>query len=349
MSRRTVLGRGRGFGTSGVGLGVGLAMAVTSLMGCGSGDESPTAASGSSWEQPAAVVVVSDGENEEPVIRSLRFEPAEAVAGQRLRVVVDAEDPDQDSLEFGYTWRIDGQRMPSSGASVTLPSELASDASISVEVVASDGHSTTEPTRLSVSPGNRAPRVQELGIRVVPGDGDDLGEWVADPVAVDPDDDDVSFRYEWRLNGERVIGEEERLTRNGWKRGDKIVLTVWPSDGVNEGMPLEGAPFAVGNSPPDIVSRPPGLDASGRFVYQVEVTDRDGDRGMRFALNEGPDGMAIDPFSGALRWQATADDAGEHRIEIQVDDRKGGITKQVFFVAVEVDSGSSSPAAPATD
>ena len=51
--------------------------------------------------------------------------------------------------------------------------------------------------------------------------------------------------------------------------------------------------------------------------------------------------MTLDPFSGELRWMATATDAGEHLVEVAVDDRKGGVTRQSFYVAVQVASGSA--------
>jgi len=76
------------------------------------------------------------------------------------------------------------------------------------------------------------------------------------------------------------------------------------------------------------------MDASGRFSYAVKATDRDGDRGLRYSLEQGPEGMTIDAFSGELRWQATLRHAGEHIVEIAVDDRHGGVTSQTFYVRV---------------
>ena len=221
---------------------------------------------------------------------------------------------------------------------LVVPSDLVRGDRLEVEVVATDDARVSEPEVASVVVGNRAPRIEQLTIRIVEGEEGSLGHWVADPEATDPDEDDIEFRYEWRVDGGDVVSGSDRLSRDDWKRGARIELVAWASDGEKEGLPLASAPFEIGNSPPDIVSRPPGIDASGRFVYQVEARDRDGDRGLRYSLVDGPTAMSIDPFSGELTWKATLADAGEHFVEIEVDDRRGGATRQRFFVNVQVDA-----------
>lgn len=311
-------------------------LAVVQCISCGeSGDEAVRA---KTWAEDASAVTRGTEGNDPPEIAALSFASAVAVPGQDLRVLVDASDPNGDGLEINYVWSIDGRRFPSRGPSVTLPETLARNAEISVEVVVSDGIATSEAHSIRMRVANRAPRIEELGIRIVGDSDEDLGEWVADPVGYDPDDDEISFRFEWRVNDDEIVSEEERLPRGKWKRGDEIVLSAWPSDGDLEGDPMVAAPFRIGNSAPDIVSRPPGLDATGRFVYRVEARDRDGDRGLRYALVSGPEDMAIDPFSGEVVWRASAEDAGEHQVTIEVDDRHGGSTRQSFYVVVEAAS-----------
>lgn len=313
---------------------------ATGWLGCGGEDETSASAQVESWSRPEARA--SEGGNQPPVIASVALDPEPAVAGRRLSSSVEASDPDQDKLKLQYVWSIDGRRIDATSSAIDLPDDLVRGARITLAVTATDTASASSEAEASVSVGNRPPKMQEIGIRVVPGEGEDLGDWVADPLASDPDGDDVSYRYEWRL-GERVVGDGDRLGRAGWRRGDALRLVVWPSDDEVEGDSLESAPFEIGNSPPAIVSRPPGLDSSGRFVYAIEAQDPDGDRGLRYSLVKGPEAMAVDPFSGEVVWQATESDAGEHEITVEVEDRKGGSTRQTFFVAVEVEE-STGPA-----
>ena len=50
----------------------------------------------------------ASGENRPPSIDELRIEPAQPLAGDRVRAVVVVRDPDGDPVEIGYRWLIDG-------------------------------------------------------------------------------------------------------------------------------------------------------------------------------------------------------------------------------------------------
>ncbi|MEZ4291683.1 MAG: hypothetical protein R3E53_14555 [Myxococcota bacterium] len=198
---------------------------------------------------------------------------------------MEAEDGDGDPVELGFTWTIAGSRIPSDGAEISVPPGAARGDRIRVSVLASDGRSTSDAFEASVPVANRPPRMASLEVHVVQEDEDDPGRWVADPVGEDPDGDDLDFRFEWTV-GDRVLEDaEEWLSRAGRKRGSRS------SSGLGlrrrRRVRLVSAPFEIGNSPPDIVSRPPRMDASGRFVYAVEARDRDGDRGLRYSLVQG--------------------------------------------------------------
>lgn len=316
---------------------IGGAIALLAMsVGCG-GDGEPQASTTEQWgrvDEP-----VKSAANQPPVIDSITFEPEEPIAGASLGARVDTSDPERRGVTLEYVWSVDGRRVVGDGPQLAVPKDLVRGSKIRLEVVATDEAGATTEADASVVLGNRAPRMEEIGLRIVEGDAGEPGEWVADVKASDPDGDDVDFRYEWRTGDGRVVGQTERLTQGGWRRGDELQLVAWPSDGSVEGQPLEGAPFKVGNSPPEIVSRPPGLDPSGRFVYQIEARDRDGDPGLRYALVKGPEGMSVDPFGGEVRWKAGVDDEGEHAVEIEVDDRKGGKAKQLFYLQVEVGEG----------
>lgn len=303
-------------------------------LACGS-EEDVVHDTASSWDASRSAGATSDGTNRAPEIVAIDFEPSEARPGRVLRARVRAEDPDRDMLELGFTWKINGARIAADGASIEVPQDLRGGDRIELVVIASDGEASSAAFSASLSVGNRAPRVSGLDIQVVPEEDSELGSWLAEPSAEDPDGDSLTYRFEWWRNGEQLVGEGETLSRDGWERGDEIHLVVWASDGKVESTPFESAPFSVGNSPPEIVSRPPAMDPSGRFVYRVESRDRDGDRDLRHALVQGPRGMVIDAVSGELQWTPAPQDSGEHVVEIAVDDRHGGVTRQTFYLMVE--------------
>ena len=318
---------------------------VTMFASCGlvisCGDDSGQFASGGPQTIQSEASLDGKVENRPPEVRKVRFDPVHPVPGKLLRVHVGASDPDHDPIELGHTWKINGQRMPSSGPVITVPAHLRKGDRIEVSVVASDGRTHSEPSVQTILIGNRPPSMQEIKIHIQGNQNGELGHWVADPSAKDPDGDELVFRYSWLVNGRPIDEEGDRLARAPRKRGDEIQIIVWATDGQAESAPLESARFTIGNSPPDIHSRPPAMDPSGKFIYQVEASDRDGDRGLRYSLEQGPEGMTIDAFSGELRWQATHRHAGEHIVELAVDDRHGGETSQTFYV--EVTTGPASP------
>jgi hypothetical protein len=68
-------------------------------------------------------------------------------------------------------------------------------------------------------------------------------------------------------------------------------------------MTLTSAPVVVGNSPPEIVSKPPSHLADGTFRYAVQTVDVDGDP-IQFSLaGETPATLKIDPTTGLIQWK----------------------------------------------
>ena len=317
---------------------------ISTAIGCG-GDPDEVAGSGGSLAAPADPRSIdtagNGGENRPPKIHSIRLDPREPIPGRPVRATVTARDADGDPVEIAYSWQINGREIDGKGPEIIL-GELDRQDVVSVRAVASDGRGQSEPMTAKGRVGNRPPRILDIQIHTRGKEGGEGGEWVVEPTVEDPDDDLIEFDYEWRL-GRKVVGEEQSLTRSGWTRGDRIVVTVIARDRDDASSPLESAPIVIGNSAPEITSKPPGLDRSGSFRYQVSAKDPDGDRGLRYSLGEAPEDMEIDSFGGLVTWKATTDHEGEHKVEVIVDDRKGSTTKQVFFLAVRT-SGSSSPA-----
>jgi hypothetical protein len=84
------------------------------------------------------------------------------------------------------------------------------------------------------------------------------------------------------------------------------------------------------NNPPRVVSDPIIEISQGeKYRYVLEAKDEDGDA-LSFVLCEAPAGMSLQTIEGskqsiALEWQPDASAVGIHRVEVRVDDGKGGV------------------------
>jgi len=69
----------------------------------------------------------------------------------------------------------------------------------------------------------------------------------------DPDNDSVTYRYQWIKNDKEMIGEEGNTLKSGkFKKGDLIRVLVTPYDGKVEGKSVSSEEIKILNSPPVI-------------------------------------------------------------------------------------------------
>lgn len=323
---------------------LGATLLLGPMLGCGMGSSEPT---------PSGTSMVAEwgtgdaGANEAPEITSLHFVPQRAVPGETVQAVANARDPDGDPVTLRYEWRVGSRRLMDEGSRITVPESATWD-SVEVVVVASDGKDESEPRIGRFRAGNRAPRITALDIdtiEVAGARGTIEPHWRVVATVVDTDRNDTSVDYEWIVNGEVVEQSTDLFSKRRVARGDEVRVRGTPFDGQSHGPTLESPPFVIGNAPPEIVSSPPGLDATGTFRYTPEIHDGDAEDRFRFALLRGPDGMEIDPETGLLVWTPTAADVGSHPVELQVSDAFGGRSRQKFAVSVQV--GGPASAGPA--
>ncbi|MGH8551685.1 MAG: putative Ig domain-containing protein, partial [Methylococcales bacterium] len=95
------------------------------------------------------------------------------------------------------------------------------------------------------------------------------------------------------------------------------------------------------NRPPEILSQPPAATVVDRnYRYAVEAQDPDADP-LRFELLKAPLGMRIDPAAGRIEWRPVA--AGNHPVEIRVDDGRGLFAVQHYVLVVDYDPADLPP------
>jgi translation initiation factor IF-1 len=142
----------------------------------------------------------------------------------------------------------------------------------------------------------------------------------------DPDGDEITYEYEWKINGEPA-GNNSTI-EGRVKRGDKITLTITPSDGEEKGRAVF-IQREIGNMPPKI-SDNKKFNFDGKiFTFQVNATDPDGDA-LTYSLKSSPKGMTINSSSGLIRWDVPSDFKGRASFTVSVSDGHGGETLQSF-------------------
>jgi hypothetical protein len=320
-----------------------LAIAVLALAACGSGDapfEEGLAAAAPAPRAPAA-----GNDTAARKITSVRLVPDEPVAGGDVTAEVELSGQETAPAELRYEWRLAGETLNGGGRSLRLPS--GSKGSL-VEALVSigDGPSPSSVGRASARVTNQRPVIHSVVLE--PRDELSSGEAVtAIPRGEDADGDSLEYRFEWYVNDRIVPGASTNtLTQEHTSRGDRIHVVARANDGERDSERFDSDVISVMNSSPRIVSTPGAIGKDGVFRYAVAAEDPDGDRVLRYRLTKGPDGMAIDRYSGAVEWTPGEKQVGTHRVSIAVDDPHGGSGSQEIEVRVALEEPAT-PAAPA--
>jgi hypothetical protein len=180
---------------------------------------------------------------------------------------------------------------------------------------------------------NRRPRV--VSVHLTPPDQVYRGiDITAVPKAVDPDGDEVGFRYQWVINGEETPSENSPvLGGDRFKRGDAVSVHVTPYDQEGDGEVVRPRPVIIPNAPPKITSTPSRDFKSLTYIYQATAVDPDGDP-ITFSLASAPQGMTIEPETGKIEWKISRDQAGDQTIEIAAEDGQGGKAVQQYTLSI---------------
>jgi len=185
---------------------------------------------------------------------------------------------------------------------------------------------------------NRPPVVRSITI-VNKSESDPRQGFKAVVEAFDPDQDEIEFRYQWKLEGEEIIGaiDEEMDWHEDFVKGSHVSVEVIPFDGIDEGVWKAEGNFTIPNSPPKILSEPNSRIEGGKFIYVILAEDPDGDS-IEFTLKNAPKGMTIEPATGLISWDFDENDLGEHSIEIAVSDSEGAKSTQTLNLNITSES-----------
>jgi len=256
-------------------------------------------------------------------IRSVWIEPTNPASNTNLTVEVLVRG--EPGSRLSYQWLRNNVPIPGAIREI-LPSEQFSRGDfVSVQVrVASAGSDNDPVTSEAVLIGNTPPVVPWVAIRPAPPSS--TSSLQAEAKGSDLDNDEVSFIYQWTVNGEPVVGQEgPSLASNYFKRGDEVAVSAVPFDGTDWGQPGTSSRVTIRNSPPIITSTPPAeLKEGTTYRYQVQGEDADGDT-LSFSLQgKPPKGMVIDAKTGVIEWQVVIPEQPVTYVyEVVVEDPEG--------------------------
>lgn len=320
------------------------AATLCGAVGCGGAEEAPRPSGGAM--AAGSATTAPERANEPPIVDRVVLSPSEPTPGTPVEAKVEVSDPDGDAVRVTFRWLVNGRVVSEGRQPVIRPQDVRKGDRIEVRVSATDGRADSQEVGASTRVGNRPPRLD--GVFLLPeGDVRPGDELVAQVQASDPDGDPVRVEYTWLVNGEPVRGARDaRLTTEDLDRGDRVRVEARVSDGDARSAPLQSRELELQNSPPQLARIPRIAAENGVFRHQLEATDADGDRNLRFRLVEGPPGMTVDPILGTLVWSPRPDQAGSHAVEVAVEDDHGDGTSLRFDLTVTASAPEPAADAP---
>ena len=299
------------------------AAAALSLLGCGEGDV------------PAEPVALRPTEpeatNTPPVISDVRLQPSSPRPGDTIVARSTVNDPEGDAVEVRFDWYVD-RRLYREGSGGELgTTDLRRGSEIYARVRARDAFGESIAQTPVVVLGNALPRVTQLRIAPErPNAGESL---IVDVQVQDLEQDPYDLTFAWFVNGQKLEDVAGSVLEPGRaKRGDEVVVQVTAVDS-EEGPVFVSEPVRFANAKPEITSRPTTqLATETGYRYQIQASDPDGDRPLRYSLVEGPDGMTVDLIDGTVEWEVPSTADGRFPIEISVKDAYGGEARQDYVL-----------------
>jgi hypothetical protein len=188
--------------------------------------------------------------NTPPVLAAVSLEPKTPTVSDELTCKAgELSDVDSDKVTLAYTWTIDGRLTGNTWdrlkAGVTRRGQR-------VQCVATPNDGVVDGTKRAaaqVTVRNSLPTIGSVRVEPSVPKTTDSPSCVASG-AVDADEDPVSYRYSWLVNGVVTTARGSTLSSALFKRGDSIQCAVKGFDGVGLGPEQSSRPVTVNNSAP---------------------------------------------------------------------------------------------------
>lgn len=274
-------------------------------------------------------------ENQPPVIKQLGIRPANPAPGADLRAEVQYQDPDGDTVVLEYRWLVDGEVVQEGGRDSLPGTEVEAGAEIGLMVRARDPEHIGDWISAKSVRIPAGPEVKLVRVWIEPSEptGDSTLEAKVDAGEVDPVS--LTLYYRWWVNGKPVPEvSEPYLEGEHFTHGDMVAVEVSLDEEFAAGKTKGSGSVRILNQPPEITSVMNFEWDGSKFLYQIEAQDPDDDP-LSYALDKGPAGMMVDAKTGLVSWTPRPEQAGNHEVQVSVNDGAGGRVVQIGEVAVE--------------
>ncbi len=277
-------------------------------------------------------IKVDDG-NRPPAIAS-RF-PDAIPAGTPFSHQIEASDPDGDALIYSVASQASGMTINATGlVSWSSPQPGTYPVVVSVTDARGAGSRQQVVTKVEGAPvfGSRPVRSATVG-----------DPYRYDATATDRDGDSVTYALAEGPAGMTVDPASGRVEWMPATPGRFPVQLVASDPRGNTGV--QSYHLYVSTTP----NRPPVFTATpltfiaypSNYYYSASAADSDNDT-LTWTLLKGPPGMTINALDGFVSWWPPITVSGLFDIEIQVDDRRGGVAVQRYTLRVPV-AGNQPP------
>lgn len=249
-----------------------------------------------------------------------------------------AYDPDDDELVFSLPQHPAGMIIDAQTGFTrwTPTSSAVGQVAVVLQVSDQNGGFASQSWGIDVSEtsANHAPVIQS-----VPPFVGVVGEpYSYDADAVDPNLDPFTFHLVDPPTGMSIDELTGEITWTPNAPGEFVVAIQAIDDQDAAGNQVYTVTVVPPNTPPVITSTPPASTLVGlTWAYSVTANDAES-QALAYSLQTAPSGMSIHSQLGYAYWQPTLADAGDHPVEVRVDDGFGGIAVQAFAVTVNLDT-----------
>jgi hypothetical protein len=203
------------------------------------------------------------------------------ISTQSVQASVEFYDADGDPVEVRYTWFKNGRKVPELQGPDLLADFIKRDEVWRVQVVGFDGEVEGYPDRVDILVQNGQPEVHSVVIG--PESPDTTMPLVAVVEASDPDDDPLTNRFVWYVNGEPRAGLTSALVPSDrTTRGQTWQAEVYAADDVIESAPKLSNIIEIRNSIPTApvveIEDGPEVSSFADMYCRVVAPSTDADR-----------------------------------------------------------------------
>jgi hypothetical protein len=266
------------------------------------GDRVPSdlTAKGEAWRVVLTPANAADGDpltagvtiGNAPPALTLTVGPAGADTSNEIVASATATDPDGDPVTIAWAWSADGQARPALTGPTVPPTATARGQTWRVTATPSDGAAWGEPASAEIAIGNARPEVRDAALS--PPAPYTLTPLVAHYATFDADGDVVVVSLAWTRDGTPLSATGATLPPSQYVKGQRIGVTLTPTDGTSSGEPVALGPVTILNTPPSA----PGIaipisDPFDPMTCFIEAPSVDDDRdAVTYAFSWRRDGAA---------------------------------------------------------